>query len=148
MASQKPIIVNFDTEVVDGRSVLEAFRAILGSGSVQAIYRGERVDLSNILINEHQPAWGFKEGVLPVHIKNVSVLEENNFGEPRIALSYVGRFNHGTERKYWERKGYATEPVHRSLAVRDSQGNLLAMYSINRVLIEGDRLDEFIEKMR
>ena len=148
MVPKKTIVINFDTEVVDGKSVLEAFRAIVGSGPVQAIYRGERVDLSDILINEHQPAWGFREGVLPDHIKNVSVLEEDDFRQPLIALSYIGRFNHGTERKYWEAKGYTTEPVARSLAVRDSQGNLLATYGLNRVLIEGDRLDEFIEKMR
>ena len=148
MVPKKTIVINFDTEVVDGKSVLEAFRAILGSAPVQAIYRGKTVNLSDILRDEQRPDFGFQERVLPDHIKNVSVLEENDFGELRIALSYVGQFNHETERKYWEAKGYTTEPVDRSLAVRDSQGNLLAMYGINRVLIEGERLNEFIEKMR
>src|SRR3989338_7749577 len=106
MAHKKPIVINFDTEVVDGKSVLEAFRAFVGSGPVQAIYRGERVNLSDILINEHQPAWGFRGEVLPDHIKNVSVLEDDDFEQSLIALSYIGRFNHGTERKYWEAKGY------------------------------------------
>ena len=133
---KKPIVINFDTKVVDGRSVLEAFKAIIGPACVEVIYRGERVNLSNILINEDRPECGFKERVLPDHIKNVSVLEEDDFRQSLIALSYIGRFNHGTERKYWEAKGYTTEPVARSLAVRDSQGNLLATYGLNRVLIE------------
>ena len=145
MKQEKPIPLNFDSEIVDGRSVLEAYKVVLGNQWFEPIYRGERVELSDILRDTIYPEWGFKRGVLPDHINNVSINEE---GDGEVTLSYTGRLNHDLERKYWEEKGYSTRKVRRSMEVVDADSNVLATYGLNRVLINIDKLDKFIGDMR
>ncbi len=101
--------------------------------------------MSDVLRDEYYPEWGFKKGVLPEHIKNVSIDEERG---GQVALSYNGKLNHELEKKYWEERGYSTRTVKRSMQVVDTDGKIIATYGLNRVAIERDRLDQFIENMR
>lgn len=112
---------------------------------VDPIYEGEYVELSNILRDEVHPEWGFKKDVLPEHITNVSMNEEEG---DRVVLSYVKKLNHGLEKKYWEGKGYSTRTLSESMQVVDKDGKVVATYCLNRILIEMVGLDQFIENMR
>ena len=145
MADKKPKIIDFDGEVVNGRSALEAYRTILNGEYVKLIYRGECVELSDVLRDEYCPEWGFKKDVLPNYIRNISI--DKKRGE-QVALSYNGKLNHELERKYWEEKEFLTKTVEKLMQVVDANGKVIATYGLNRVLIERDRLDQFIENMR
>jgi predicted phosphoadenosine phosphosulfate sulfurtransferase len=145
MANKKPKKLNFDSEIVDGRSALEAYRAILDEEWVEPIHRGERVKLSDVLRNEFCPEFGFKKGVLPEHISNVSIHVN---GGKQVALSYNGRLDHELEKKYWEEKGYSTRTVKKSMEVVGTDDKVVATYGLNRILIERNRLGHFIKNMR
>jgi len=145
MVGKKPKVINFDTEVLDGRSVLEAYRTILNQGWVELIYGNKRVELSDVLRRVYHPESGFKKGVLPDHIRNVSIAEER--GE-QVVLSYNSRLDHELEKKYWEERRFSTRTVKKLMQVLDTRGKVVVTYGLNRVLIERDRLDQFIENMR
>ncbi len=145
MADKEQKVLNFDLEIVDARSTLDAYRTLLAREWVQVVYRADSAELSDVLKDESYPEWGFKKGVLPAHIRNVSIDQER--GE-RVELIYNGRLNHQIEEKYWEDRGYKTRPVKKSMQVFDTDGKVIATYGLNRVLIERDKLDRFIENMR
>lgn len=132
--------VNFD-DVADGKSILEVYRILIDRRLIEPFREGKPMGLNEVLRAESCPELGFRKGILPDHVKNVSAEKD------QVVLSYAGRLNHQSEKKYWEGQGYSARQVKKSLEIFNDEG-AIATYGLNRVLIEKDRLDEFIEHMR
>jgi hypothetical protein len=138
--------MNFDTDKVYGKWVLEAFRDVLDDRSVNITYGGESKNLGDLLKDPDYPGGGFRDGIFPGPVKKVAVSGEEN---ERIRLIYDKgyRLNQELLKTYWESKEYSTEQVDQSLCVSDREGNLVAKYGFTRIQITRNRLDNFIRDM-
>ena len=136
--------IDLKIDVVNGKSVLELFRDVLAEKWIDVVYRGELKNLDVILRNRKYPGDGIVEGALPDHIRNVAI-----GGGGQIVLSYYPEYRLQKDllKTYWGGKGYSTEQVGRSMHVSDPEGNFVAKYAYNRILIVPKRLDQFIENM-
>jgi len=138
-------VIDFDRDVVDGKSALEAYRTILNTrDELTIIHEGREVGLDGVLREESFPEWGFREGVLPTHIRNVSMRPGGN----QIKLSYDGQLNQALEEQYWKGRGFSTQTQNKSLRVLDEEGNTLARYGLTKMSIPIAQLDRVIEEMR
>ncbi len=132
-------------DIVDGKSALEIYRILLRHEEVKMTYYGKRINLCRVLIDESIPEYGLRKEFLPDHIKGIFINIRNN-GE--VVISYAGKLDRNLEKDYWKSKGYSTKHAKNSMQIIDSDGKIVARYGLNRILIEFDKLDEFIDNMR
>lgn len=141
---RKPTTINFDANVFDTRTALKTYILILNGGVIEGIVNRQRLKLGGILKNENHPRWGFKKGILPDHIKNINVDYRNG----KVIVNYTSELDHTIEREYWEAKGYKTQQVNQSLRITTKSGRVFVTYCRSRILINAQRLNEFIKYMR
>lgn len=138
-------------EVVDTKTSLELVKTIIEHKDGTIIFfEGDELELSDIMKTGYLNA-GFKEGILPDYIRDVYVdLFERGlrcYGSGDIVVNYKQKINHDSIKKQWEKIGYKTQKVKNSLKIIDNSNKPIASYGYNRLLIDSNRLDEFIEAL-
>ena len=138
----KPIKINFDSDIFDAKTALSAYLILMRREYVAPILNSKVVGLESILRDKNIPGLGFKEEILPSHLNNITYFED------RYVISYNGKLDHDLEQKYWESKGYSARKINNSTEILTPNGDLLAKYGINRILIPKEQVETFILHMR
>ncbi|MFA5967128.1 MAG: hypothetical protein WC805_01240 [Patescibacteria group bacterium] len=152
-----PIIIDL-SNVVSAKEALKAFLVMLSEKHFQLFFNGEEVETSDVVRNSGYIGYGFKEGVLPSHIRNIYIAEppikdivtatkEGKEWELLICVSYAEKRDLQALKQALEEEGFKCEMKKRSFSVVDTDGNILAIYGPNVTRIMKSKVDFFLQHM-
>jgi hypothetical protein len=141
MARKPPTVLNFDSDVFDTRSALNAYRLILGDEFIQPVHGGKKMNASDLFFE--RPEMGIKHYLLPDYISGIGKFSIGEEDFVRIAYSSPLRLD--CVKKHWESLGYTTTGVSDGILVHHPDGHFLAKYIRNSLIITTKSIEEFIE---
>ena len=141
-------VLDFD-QVYDSTSALEIYVALRDSleedRCPQVTYQGHSGNPERVLKGGMNYDFGFKPGVLPAGIKNISFNDEGYYPTRDYEISFEGTIDQEAFKVDWEGLGFKTRKVKKSLVIVDPvDGKTLVKYGIKRAKIPEAKVKRYL----